>query len=415
MDDARFPLPARPPVASAHLTLGEAIKQSRSEVPFSERPVRVLLVTDKLGYPGARLHGAGRLVTAWTQAFDPSRVRVVACALRDPSGLRAEFERDGIPITFLDAGRFDPRTIVRLIRLIRAYQIDVLHLQEFGASTLGRIAGLFTRTPSILHAHAEYTTSAVGGYPIPLRLIDRALGPLAARVVAVSHSVAEFCVTHMGFRRQQVVVIHNPLPRPVRGADEAVEAGLRRRYGLPADAPVIGAVSRFYPVKGIAFLVDAFARVLRVIPESRLLLVGDGPERDALESQARSLGIMEQVIFTGFQEDVEGHLRVCRVVALPSLHEGLPLAAIEALNAGVPIVASRVGGLPEVVSDGRTGFLVDPGNADAIADAVIRILRDPILERNLKAQCLREAGRFSMQRFVARMEEIYRETVEAWA
>jgi glycosyltransferase involved in cell wall biosynthesis len=316
MDDARFPSPG-PAVASAHLTLGEAIKQSRSGVPFSERPVRVLLVTDKLGYAGARLHGAGRLVTAWTQAFDPSRVRVVACALRDPSRLRAEFERDGIPITFLDAGRFDPRTILRLIRLIRAYQIDVLHLQEFGASTLGRIAGLLTRTPSILHAHAEYTTSAVGGYPFPLRLIDRALGPLAARVVAVSHSVAEFCVTHMGFRRRQVVVIHNPLPRPVRGADETVETALRRRYGLPADASVIGAVSRFYPVKGIAFLVDAFARVLRVLPESYLLLVGDGPERGALEKQARALGIMERVIFTGFQEDVEGHLRLCRVAALP--------------------------------------------------------------------------------------------------
>jgi glycosyltransferase involved in cell wall biosynthesis len=378
-------------------------------------PVRVLLVTDKLGYAGARLHGAGRLVVAWTQAFDPSRVRIVACALRDPGQLGAEYERQSVPITFLRVRRYDPRTILRLVRLIRAHHIDVLHLQEFAASTFGRIAGLLTRTPTIVHVHAEYTDSAVGGYPLAVRMVDHILSSLAARVVAVSHSVAEFCVAQMGFRRSQVVVIHNPLTRKMRPADEAALAALRRRYGFPADAPVVGAVTRFYSVKGTSFLLEAFARVLEAIPTSYLLLVGDGPERPALEAQARSLGVQERVIFAGFREDIEEHLRLFRVAVLPSLQEGLPLAGIEALSAGVPLVASRVGGLPELVSDGRTGFLVEAGNAAAIADALLRILRDPALEKNLRAQSLIEARRFSMETFVTRMEKTYRETVEAGA
>lgn len=381
----------------------------------SQEPIRVLLVTDKLGYAGAKLHGAGRLMVAWAQAFDPSRVKILAYALRDPGRLDAGFQRDGVPITFLGLRRYDPSAILRLIGLIRTHRIDVLHLQEFGASTFGRIAGFLTRRPTIIHVHAEYGDSALGGYPLGVRAIDRILSSVTTRVVAVSHSVAEFCVARMGFRRPQVVVIHNPLTRELRPADEAVPSALRRRYQLPADAPVVGVVTRFYPAKGNSFLIEAFALVLQAVPNSRLLIVGDGSGRSALEAQARSLGIQQSVIFAGFREDVEDHVRLFRVAVIPSLHEGLPLAGIEALSAGVPLVASRVGGLPELVSDGHNGFLVEPGNAAAIAEAVIRILQDPELEQKLRAQCLREAPRFSMETFVSRMEETYREAIEAGA
>ncbi|MEO8088805.1 MAG: glycosyltransferase [Gemmatimonadales bacterium] len=372
-------------------------------------------MTDKLGYAGATLHGAGRLVVAWSEAFDPSRVKIVACALRDPGRLYEGFERAGVPITFLGVRRYDPSAILRLIRLIRAHQIDVLHLQEFGASTFGRIAGLLTRRPTIVHVHAEYGDSAVGGYPLLVRAVDHLLSALTTRVVAVSHSVADYCVGQMGFRRSQVVVIHNPLTREMPPADETSLAPLRRLYGLPPDAVVVGTVTRFHPVKGTTFLLEAFARVLHAVPNSYLLIVGDGPERAALEAQARSLGIERRAVFAGFRDDIEEHLRLFRVAVIPSLHEGLPLAGVEALSAGVPLVASRVGGLPELVSEGRTGFLVEPGNATAIADAVIRILQDPELERSLRAHCLTEARQFSMSTFVTRMEETYRATVEAGA
>jgi glycosyltransferase involved in cell wall biosynthesis len=197
--------------------------------------------------------------------------------------------------------------------------------------------------------------------------------------------------------------------------DEAVLDSLRRDYHLPSGVPVVGSVTRFYPVKGTSFLLDAFARILRTMPESYLLLVGDGPERATLEAQARSLGIQGRVIFAGFREDIEEHLRLFNVAVLPSLREGLPLAGIEALSAGVPLVASRVGGLPELVADGRTGLLVEAGDAAAIADAVLRILQDPELEKYLRTQSLIEARRFSMETFVTRMERTYREAAEAGA
>ena len=391
-----------------------AVSGYRPTPPFTAttgRAVRVLLVTDKLGYEQAKLHGVGRLVVEWTRGFHPARVAVVACALRDPGGLRNDFRRDGTPITFLRHGRFNPIAIWSLIRLIRRHRIDVLHLQEFGASTLGRIAGLLTGTPTIVHVQYAYSAQS---YPWYVQLLDRLLAPTTARAITVFGPGREFCVRKIGFRPEQVEVIPNPLPRgaaapaPPRDVER-----LRKQYDLHCDTPVVGALTRFFPVKGLPFLIDAFALVLREVPRARLLLIGDGPGRKDLEQQVHALGISERVIFTGFRQDVEAHLGLLWVTVFSSLHEGMPLAAIESLAAGVPMVASRVGGLPEVVSDGKTGFLVAPGAPAEIAEAVLRIFRDAGLRARMSAACRVESRRFSMDAFTESMERVYREVAAA--
>lgn len=169
-------------------------------------------------------------------------------------------------------------------------------------------------------------------------------------------------------------------------------ADLRRRYGLSDDALIVGAVSRFFPVAGTRHLLDAFPRVRAAIPSARLLVVGEGAEREAREAQALRLGISPFVIFAGMREDIAAHLRLCDVAVVSSTDDGLSLAAMEALSAGVPLVATRVGGLSSIVRDGENGLLVPPGDADALASAIIRMLRNPVLRGELAAR-MRAAGR----------------------
>jgi glycosyltransferase involved in cell wall biosynthesis len=151
-------------------------------------------------------------------------------------------------------------------------------------------------------------------------------------------------------------------------------------------------VSRFFPVSGTRYLLDAFPRVRSAVPSARLLVVGEGAERAALEAQASRLGISPFVIFAGMREDIAAHLRLCDVAVVSSTDDGLSLAAMEALSAGVPLVATRVSGLSSIVRDGENGLLVPPGDADALASAVIRVLRNPVLRGELAAR-ISAAGR----------------------
>ena len=181
------------------------------------------------------------------------------------------------------------------------------------------------------------------------------------------------------------------LPRPA--------AELRRRYALSDDALVVGAVSRFFPLSGTRHLIDAFPRIHAAVPAARLVVVGDGAEREALETQARRLGIAPFVIFAGMHDDIAAHLRLCDVAVVASTDDGLSLAAMEALSAGVPLVATRMDGVTSIVREGENGLLVPPGDAGALASAVIRVLRNPALRGELAARLGHAAGRGALDRW----------------
>ena len=181
------------------------------------------------------------------------------------------------------------------------------------------------------------------------------------------------------------------LPRP--------SSDLRRRYALSDDALVVGAVSRFFPLSGTRHLIDAFPRIHAAVPAARLLVVGDGAEREALETQARRLGISPFVIFAGMHDDIAAHLRLCDVAVVASTDDGLSLAAMEALSAGVPLVATRMDGVTSIVREGENGLLVPPDDVGALASAVIRVLRNPALRGELAARLGHAAGRGALDRW----------------
>lgn len=372
-------------------------------------PVRVLIACDHMDFAGA-LHGGGRQLIELVRALDRERVEPTVCVLRAPSSLGLELQREGLPIHFLGDGRFNPVTIAKLVRLIRKQRIQVLHLTDFGTCTFGRMAAALTGTPSIVQVishHSEFTSR---GFPPYVELAYRALAPLTSKALAISPSVKEFAVEHMGFAPEDVEVLYYPLPAHSfsEPSPESVRE-LRAQLGIAEGDRIVGSVTRFHPVKGINFLLDAFALLCQRYPRARLILVGQGPEEERLRRQCHELGLDDRVIFAGFQREVQRFVKLFDVSVVPSLEEGFGLVALESLALGVPVVASRLGGLPDVVTHGETGFLVEAANPVAIAEGISRLLSDDDLRRRMGDAGPAAAQRYSLDEYSGRLTEIYQE------
>ena len=376
-------------------------------------PLRVLMACDRLGYDNARLHGAGRLMIQWTRALVERGVDVTTVILREPGPLGNQVLEEGLPFVFLSRHPYDPRTFFDFVRIIRDREIDVLHLQAFGASTFGRLAGLWTRTPAVVHIHADYRGEPKG-YPPHVRLADALLGRLTDKVLAISQPVADFATGSQGFSPSDVEILHNPVDttefRPP-SPEEAARA--RAALDLEPSVPVAACVARFHPIKGVDLLVEAWPEVLRSCPSAVLLLVGDGPDRAMLEERVETLGLRDQVRFLGYRDSVWEVLWACDVLVVPSRMEGLSLAALEGMATGLPVVATRVGGLPEIVTAGQNGFLAEAGDhtdlGKRIGEALLATRSDP---EPLRTAALAVASQHDLPTFLSQLDRLYRSLVE---
>ncbi|MDH3222850.1 MAG: glycosyltransferase [Gemmatimonadota bacterium] len=373
----------------------------------------MLLACDRLGYDNARLHGAGRLMIQWTRALVEHGADVTTVILREPGVLGEQVQREGLPFVFLSRHPYDPRTLGDFVRIIRERDIQVLHLQAFGASTFGRIAARWTGRPSIVHVHADYRGEPKG-YPLHVRVLDALLSGSTDKVLAISQPVADFATGSQGFPRAKVEVLHSPVdlrefrpPTP----DQAREA--RQGLGLDPEAPVAACVARFHEIKGVDLLVEAWAEVVERAPSATLLLLGDGPQRALLEARARALGLEDRIRFLGYREDVSVGLWASDILVVPSRMEGLSLAALEGMATGLPVVASRVGGLPEIVSHGENGYLAnaqDPTHlAEGISEAFRTLRSDP---NPMREAALTVAREHDIPTFISRLEGLYRALVD---
>jgi glycosyltransferase involved in cell wall biosynthesis len=272
----------------------------------------------------------------------------------------------------------------------------------------GRV--VLPRTPPVF-VHTEH--NLWDRYRPATRWANAITYPRNSAVIAVSDAVAaSIRPPHWGPALPPVeVVLHGPDLQSVRRGPDARRVG-RERLGLGPDEPVIGTVGNFTAKKNQRLLLDAMARMST--PGSvRLVMVGIGPLRDELEGHAHALGIADRVHFTGLRDDVYDLLPAFDVFALSSEFEGLPIALLEAMAAGVPCVATAVGGIPEVVTDGDEGFLVTSGDTSAFTVRLEKVLNDPGLARVMGAQAARRAGQFDVAAAVRRAEAIYDRTLGA--
>ncbi len=406
-------LSAAPPVAAGHMAFGpvEPAMRLTGQVDTSNAELRVLLACDRLGHDIGGFHGAGRCMVEWTRGLVERGVAVTPVILRASHELRAVVEAEHLPFVFLNRASFDPRTAHDFISLIRKNGVQLLHLQGHGSCLFGRLAALATGVPTIVHVHADYRYSPKG-YPWYVRLADRLLARGTDHAFAISRVVRDFAVAMQGFQPSQVEVLHNPVDRQrFRPPSPDQRAAARRSLGIEPEAVVAVSVGRIDRVKGIDLVLDSWGAVVAAVPHAVLILAGDGPLRGVLERGAASAPWGRSVQFLGYRSDVERVLWGADVAVMASRREGLPLAALEAMSTGLPVVGAQVGGIAEIVHSGRNGVLVPAGDVPALASELTALLRDEDRRRTLGAGAVQSVEGYGLPHFAERLEATYRRLV----
>jgi len=329
------------------------------------RPTVLQLITTL--DPGGAEHQLLTLVRQLRDRFD-----FEVAYLKGGGGLAPRFEALGIRVHGLGIRRWaDPVCLVRLVRLVRRLRPDLVVTHLFKADVYGALAAIGTDIPLVSHKHNEDQ--------FLLNPFFGALGLTTAvrcrRLVAVSDAVARFHAERAGFPRERFVrVLHG-----IEGEPPGLpRAEMRRRFDIEERSLLLGTAARLTPQKGLDTLIRAVKRLIEHDDRFRFscLIAGVGEDRDRLISLCRSLGLEERVRLVGRVTDIPAFLQALDIFILPSRWEGLGVVLLEAMANGCPIVATRVGGIPEVVEDGRTGRLVPPDDPRALAAAVLDLARD---------------------------------------
>ncbi len=301
------------------------------------------------------------------------------------------------------------RDIWQLRGIIRQFRPDIVHCHLFRATFVGAPLAWVMRVPVILETYHGREAWRQGGRLKGRFFIDRLVSHCVGHIIAVSEAAARFLKEQKRIPAHKITVIPNGRDlqafQPGHGSQGRA---VRQRFGIPVSAPVLGVIGRLEPQKGHHYLLQALPHICDAFPDTRLLLVGEGSLDAALQAQAADLGLQDSVIFTQFQRNIPAFLEAMDIVVLPSLHEGLPLTAIEASAMAKPIVATAVDGTPEVVRDGLTGLLVPPAAPDSLADAVLTLLQHPDLAFQYSAAAhawVRQ--QFDLQHQVAETERLY--------
>jgi glycosyltransferase involved in cell wall biosynthesis len=393
-------------------------------VSRASKPVKVLRVIARLNMGGPALHVA--YLSAGLRARGYETTLVAGSLARGEGSMSHVAEELGVPIVALpDLHREisplrDLRAAFRLASLIRRVRPEILHTHTAKAGAIGRVAALLSagaRPPIVVHTFHGHV---LRGYFDPLRTdifrrLERSLARSATALVAVSPEVRDDLVALGVAPREKFAVIRLGIELEERvrgGADGRLET--RRLLGIAADRFTVGWIGRMTGVKRTDDVLLALKTLREHGVDACLCMVGDGPDRDDVEERAHELGIVRSCFFLGYQDDVAPFYAALDTLILPSGNEGTPVSAIEALASGRPVVATRVGGVPDVVRDGEDGFLVDPGDVEAMADRLSLLASDAGLRRRMgDAGRARVLPRYSVDRLIDDVDLLYRSLLEA--
>jgi glycosyltransferase involved in cell wall biosynthesis len=302
--------------------------------------------------------------------------------------------------------------LVKIYRLIRRGKPHIVHTHTATAGLLGRLAARLAGVPVILHTFHGHVLRGYFG-PIQSKVLvcmERSLARLSDRIVTVSEGqrreLAEYGIAPL----EKISVVPLGFELEDLLACESHRGELRRELGMADDNKLVGIVARLVPIKNHRLFLQAAKAVAETMPQARFLVVGDGELREELEAYAHDLGLDGKAIFTGWRRDLPRLYADLDVVALTSINEGTPVSLIEGMAAAVPVVATAVGGVPDVVVDGETGYLVQEEDVQGMAEAIIELLKNPEKARKM-GSAGREAvyPRFTAQTLLANIKELYGE------
>lgn len=365
----------------------------------------------KLLIVASTLHvgGAERVMASLAKGIDRARLDVSVVYLKENGVVGEELQRAGVELLPLPGrvyGKRDRLTSVKLRKLIRDRSFDLIHTHDMHGFM--DAAACKVLTPGLKHVH----TFHFGNYPHRepnYRRIEKLLWRMPDVLVAVGHEQAESIRGLYGMPAQRLRVLYNGVDIPVPRVSDKVTEATR-----DCDVPIVGSISTLIPQKGLNHLIDAAALLKQRGARFRLLVVGDGPLREALKQQATVLGLDGTVRFLGWvPEASDCALPACDIFVQSSLWEAMSVVVLEAMASGKPMVITRVGENPHVVSDGETGLVVSSGDPRALADALEKLLDDPEFGRRLGAAARRRhAEKFTVHNMVNAYESLYSSMLE---
>jgi len=350
--------------------------------------------------------GAERFLVDLLQAFPRDRFEFTIFCLYSKGELACEVERIGIPVIVLEVPRkIGLKGYIKLYNALKMSTFDIVHCHLLEGCWYGLPAGWFAGVPiRIAHLHNCHWRLSFRA-----RLFDRFAFAFADAAFGCSRAVLRFYQKHMWYPMSKCYLVYNGVvAERFKSLPSKNEA--RRVLGLPQNCVIVTTVARLVPQKGHVFLLEAAKEIVSKFKDVRFLLVGDGGLRAQLERRANALGLGDYAFFLGQRTDVPQILAASDIFVLPSLWEGLPLVLVEAGLAGLPVVATRVDGIVEVVEDGRSGFLVPPGDSRALAEALQTLLQDALLREWMGKEGRDIAlQRFNMERIVSQVAGLYRD------
>jgi len=353
------------------------------------------------GGPG----GAERVLTSLTLALGAAGEFHSTVGLLKDGWVAQELRRHGqTPVLFRLRRPLDPALLWALVRHLRRARVDLVHAHEFTMNVYGGVAAALAGVPAVGTVHGRGYYAEAGRRIAALKLATR----LGLVPVAVSSDIRQFLADTLGLAGLRLIPNGIDVERPASGDRARARAAL----ALPPAIPVIGAIGNLYPVKGHTILLRAVAHL--PVP-AHLVIAGRGEEEAALRREAAALGLGDRLHLLGFRDDVPDLLAAFDIYALPSFSEGQSLALIEAMAAGRPIVATAVGGNPELLGAGEpTGLLVPPGEPAALAAALARLLAEPAAAERLGAAArARARAEFSLAVMLGRYRALYQERLAA--
>jgi len=360
---------------------------------------------------GSGVGGAEKMLYHTIKGLKPERYTAKLCSLKKKGVFASRLEADGLEVYSLNmsdeatlAGWFDSlRALVQLAIYFLRERPAVVHSFLFRANIIARIAGYLTGVPVIISS-----VRVMGGEKQYHHFIDRVTAFMADHFVAVSNGVKEHILHTSHVAEDKVSTIYNGVV--VECSSTFDKTAFMSSVGLKNDERILLTAGRLHRQKGYDHLIRAMPMVQSAFPGVKLLILGEGEEENNLKKLADSLELTEKVIFTGLRSDVDSLLHCIEIFVLPSRWEGLPNVLLEAMAAGKPVVATAVGGIPELVVQGVTGVLVPPQDTLALADAIKGLLSD-----EKRALAMGSAGRqrvqqcFSMDAMISKTEALYQE------
>lgn len=384
------------------------MNNARTEIPATSKTINVLHLRDT-----DKICGPGKTILETASRIDRSRFALTIGIFARPHETTnayydAVLKRGVMAVRIPSLSKFDVKTVSTIARIIRERDIHVVHSHEYKSDILTFLLRRRLDIPIVTTVHGWITNSIKSKLYVAL---NKRVLRYFDRVIAVSPRIRDEVLAN-GVAPENVQLIHNAIVMENYQRHLATQGEFRAQFGLSQDAFVVAAVGRLSPEKGQADLLRASAPLMRSYRRLHVALVGDGPDRDRLRSVVLELGIADRVVFTGHLVDVRPVFRDTDLLALTSYTEGFPNVILEALSMEVPVVATDVGGVPDIVENGVTGALVPAGDISGIARAIEHTLQDPQWARQTALQGqARVAAQFQFARRVEKVQQLYREVM----